>query len=218
MILPLAAALKRKAARVGTIVGLFSLILFLALWAWRNDSILGHWIWTTTNTGITQYDGFNPKATGASDQRFVQQMPYLQQLDEIGRNAYLHSLADAYIRSHPGRDFTLALTKLARTFSPVPLSEQFGKPVYLAIAAAYSVPTFLLALVALVRWSGGWRTKLLLLSVPIYFAVIHACSIGSLRYRVPAEPFLAILAAAGVESLSAIHTPKIQNLTSKLQN
>ncbi|HWB54943.1 MAG TPA: hypothetical protein VG722_12145 [Tepidisphaeraceae bacterium] len=202
MLIPLAAGLKHKAARLGAVVGLASLIVFLGLWAWRNQAVLGDWIWTTTNAGITQYDGFNSGATGASDQRFVQKMPYLQQIGEVARNSYLHSLADAYMQTHPGRVFTLALAKLERTFSPIPLSEQFDRPMYLAIAVAYSVPTFLLALVALIRWRGGWRSKLLLLSVPIYFAFVHAFSIGSLRYRMPAEPFLAILAAAGFESLA----------------
>jgi hypothetical protein len=193
LIVPLVAGVKR----LYIALGLLTLILLLSLWACRNETMLGHWIWTTTNAGITQYDGFNPHATGASDQRFVEQLPYLQQLDEIGRNAYLASLAGKYMRSHPERIFSLAIKKLGRTFSPVPLSDQFGRPIYLIIAAAYSVPVFLLALLGLLRASGGWRMKLLLLSVPLYFAVIHACSVGSLRYRLPAEPFIAVLAATG---------------------
>jgi hypothetical protein len=38
----------------------------------------------------------------------------------------------------------------------------------------------------------------LLLALPaVYFTLVHAVSVGSLRYRVPVEPQLAILAAAG---------------------
>jgi 4-amino-4-deoxy-L-arabinose transferase-like glycosyltransferase len=194
VILPLFSGLRRGFA----LVGLLLLIMLLSLWAWRNDAILGKWIWITTNGGITQYDGFNPQATGASDQRFVAQMPYLQQLDEVERNNYLAGLTRHYIREHPGRIVPLALAKLARTFSPIPLSEQFSRPIYLAIAAAYSVPIFLLAIVQLIRGRGGWRVKMFLLCVPIYFAVVHAFSVGSLRYRLPAEPFIAILAAGAV--------------------
>ena len=198
LILPLAAGVKR----LHIAIGLLALITLLALWAWRNDTVLGKWIWTTTNGGITQYDGFNPSATGASDQRFVEQLPYLQQLDEVSRNAYLASLARQYMLAHPMRIFSLAIAKIGRTFSPVPLSEQFSRPMYLAIAAAYSVPVFLLALIGLLRGPGGWRMKWLLLSVPIYFAVVHAFSVGSLRYRLPAEPFLAVLAAGGIASVT----------------
>ena len=48
---------------------LLGLVLFP--WAWRNRNVLGEWVWTTTNGGITAYDGFNANATGASDQSFV---------------------------------------------------------------------------------------------------------------------------------------------------
>jgi hypothetical protein len=36
-----------------------------------------------------------------------------------------------------------------------------------------------------------------LLLPALYFTAVHALSVGSLRYRVPAEPPLAVLAAAG---------------------
>jgi 4-amino-4-deoxy-L-arabinose transferase-like glycosyltransferase len=198
LLLPLVAGAKR----IHIAIGLLTLILMLSLWAWRNQTILGKWIWLTTNDGITQYDGFNPNATGASNQQFAQHIPYLQQIDEVDRNAYLSTQAHEYMRTHPARIFSLAIAKLARTFSPVPLSEQFSRPMYLAIAAVYSLPVFFLALIGLLRGPGGSRMKLLLLTVPIYFALIHAFSVGSLRYRLPAEPFLAILAIAGTSVLT----------------
>lgn len=207
--LPIIAEVKRLCI----VLGLLVLVLLLILWAWRNDAVLGRWIWTTTNAGITQYDGFNAGATGASDQRFVQQIPYLQQLNEVDRNAYLANLARSYIQQHPRRDMELAMKKLGRTFSPVPLSDQFGRPIYLAIAAAYSCPVFLLAILGIFRNSWGWQTKLFLLCVPIYFAIVHACSVGSLRYRLPAEPFIAVLAASAFE-----RSKEMQNDESRMQN
>src|SRR5205085_9764888 len=46
------------------------LLMLVALfpWAARNRYVLGRWIWTSTNGGITTYDGFNPDASGASQQ------------------------------------------------------------------------------------------------------------------------------------------------------
>jgi hypothetical protein len=49
-----------------------------APWAMRNHRVVGAWVWTSTNGGITRYDGFNPDATGASDQSFVAAMPQLR--------------------------------------------------------------------------------------------------------------------------------------------
>ncbi len=37
-------------------------------WGWRNQRVLGRWVWLSTNGGVTLYDGFNPDASGASDQ------------------------------------------------------------------------------------------------------------------------------------------------------
>jgi hypothetical protein len=42
----------------------------------------------------------------------------------------------------------------------------------------------------------------LLLIPAIYFTLVHAMSIGSLRYRVPVEPELAVLAAVGIVTIS----------------
>lgn len=192
----------------GPVIGVVTLAVLLGLWSWRNQSVLGVPVWGTTNEGITLYDGFNPRATGGSDQRFVQQMPYLQELNEIHRSAYLGSLATKYMQHHRSRVYTLALAKLARTYSPVPLSREFGRPLYRAIAATYSVPVYLLVICALIFRCIDWRWKLLLLVVPVYFGIVHALSVGSLRYRMPAEPFLAILAAAGAWSIVRASHPR----------
>jgi hypothetical protein len=60
-------------------------VLVLAPWAMRNHRVVGRWIWTSTNAGITRYDGFNPDATGASDQSFVAAMPQLKSMTETER-------------------------------------------------------------------------------------------------------------------------------------
>ena len=75
--------------------------LVLVPWAYRNSRVLGKWIWTTTNTGITAYDGFNPHATGASDQSFVKTMPQLRSMPEVERSRYLWDCAMQYITGAP---------------------------------------------------------------------------------------------------------------------
>ncbi|MCC6423666.1 MAG: glycosyltransferase family 39 protein [Phycisphaerales bacterium] len=179
-------------------VNLALMVMMLLPWAIRNHRILGHWIWTTTNSGITAYDGFNPQATGASDQRFLQNFAGadLKQMGEVQRSRYLQVLAWEYATSHPWRSVELAASKIARTWSPLPLSNQFGsKGLYVLAALCYSVPFDLLALVGLGRRSLARSAKVFVLIPAIYFTVIHAMSVGSLRYRIPVEPPMAILAA-----------------------
>ena len=174
-----------------------AIFIVLAPWVWRNHRVTGHWIFTSTNSGITRYDGFNPNADGSSNQNFIQRMPELRGMSEVERNDYLGKLARDYASSHPLDVLKLAICKISRTWSPIPLSAEFGsRRLYILIAAGYSIPLDLLVLWGL--WSGTLprAAKVFLLIPAIYFTLAHALSVGSLRYRIPAEVPMAIVAAS----------------------
>jgi hypothetical protein len=176
-------------------------VLLLLPWAARNarHPELGQWIWTTTNGGITAYDGFHPGATGASDQRFLRDMPELRTMNEIERSAYLSGLAWEQIKHDPAKAFRLALSKAARTLSPVPLSDQHGlNRAYLVAGIGLVLPILLLGAVGFIVGRMPWNARLFCLAPLVYFTLIHAASVGSLRYRVPADVALSVLAAATV--------------------
>jgi hypothetical protein len=177
-------------------------VLVLLPWALRNHYVLGQFVWTTTNGGFTLYDGFNSSATGASDQRFVADMaPQLREMSEIERSRHLASLAGRFAWDHPGRAIELAIRKLARTWSPVPLSSEYGSDRRIVVVALlYTVPLFALALAGL--WASrrlSRSAKVFLLLPAIYFSFAHALSVGSLRYRLPADVPMAVLAASVVK-------------------
>ncbi len=183
-------------------VGAMMLLLtFLALfpWAARNRWTLGDWIWTSTNDGITRYDGFNPNATGASDQGFVGWMPWTADMTEVGRSKYFSTLADEWMREHKSEALRLAAVKIGRTWSPVPLSKEYGSRwVYTVVGLVYGVILDVGVLVGLRSRVLGGAVKRVLLAPAVYFTVAAALSVGSLRYRVPAEAPMAILAASAV--------------------
>jgi 4-amino-4-deoxy-L-arabinose transferase-like glycosyltransferase len=168
-------------------------------WACRNDRVLGLWVWTTTNDGITAYDGFNDEATGASDQRFAQRLPELRDAGEVERDRYLAGEARYWARQHPRRVLELAAVKAARMWSPVPLSAEYGKPLYRWIGAVYAIPLDLLAVLGLWYAPLTRAAKVLLFLPAIYFTLVHAASVGSLRYRLPAEGPMAVLAVASCQ-------------------
>jgi len=183
-------------------------VLVLFPWALRNKAKMGQWIWLTTNGGVTRYDGFNAAATGASDQSFLVQpeMRILQHMSEVERDEYLSQQANNWIRETWRNDalrlVRLTATKIARTWSPIPLSAEFGgKLLYKIAAGAYSIPLLTLSVVGLWASRLSRSTRLFLLSPMLYFTMIHAVSVGSLRYRVPTEPLLAVLAAAGLMTI-----------------
>ncbi|QOV91576.1 hypothetical protein [Humisphaera borealis] len=171
-------------------------------WAYRNQQVLGTWVWTTTNGGVTAYDGFNRDATGASDQSVLRDLPQLSAMNEVERSTYLSSRATQFIRDQPLRALELAAIKAGRTWSPIPLSADYGSWTYRLIGMSYSVPLDLLALVGLFAAPIRRSAKAFLFAPVVYFTLVHMASVGSLRYRVPVEPLLAVLAAAGIAAIS----------------
>jgi 4-amino-4-deoxy-L-arabinose transferase-like glycosyltransferase len=182
---------------------LLLLLAALTPWAYRNYKLLGHWVWTTTNGGITVYDGFNDDATGASDQRFTRSIPGLVQAGEMGRDAFFADEASHWIDQHPKRSLELAGAKAIRTWSPVPLSSEYGRPLYQWIGGLYAIPLDVFIVLGLCYGRLTRGAKVFLLLPAIYVTVIHAMSVGSLRYRLPAEPPMALLAVAGCQLLVA---------------
>lgn len=190
-----------RRALAGAMVGALFSVLVLFPWAWRNHHVLGRWVWSSSNDGITLFDGFHPTATGASDQSFTKQMPHLSTMTELQRNDYLADAARKNISDNPARAVRLTGRKIARTWSPIPLSAEYSSRLYLAVGLFFSAPFDVLVVLGL--WRGGLsgRRVVLLILPAAYFTAVHALSVGSLRYRVPAEPPLAIVAAAGAASL-----------------
>lgn len=180
-----------------------TMLLFTGLalfpWAARNRWAVGAWVWTSSNDGITRYDGFNPDATGASDQRFVQWMPWTSDMPEVARSRYFAHLADDWILAHPWEAVKLAVVKIGRTWSPMPLSREYGgRWIYRAVGLTYSVGFDVLILIGLRRLSLPGPVKRLLLLPAVYFTIAAGLSVGSLRYRIPAEGPMAIVAASAV--------------------
>ena len=180
---------------VGATILLLTLLVLFP-WAYRNWRVLDQWVWTTTNGGITAYDGLNPDATGASDQSFVRSMPELRTMNEVDRSRHLGELAADFARQHPRRAAELGLIKAGRTWSPVPLSDEYRGAKYWVVGLAYSLPFDLLVILGLTTGRLSRSVKVFLLLPAIYFTAIHMLSVGSLRYRIPVEPPMAVVAAS----------------------
>jgi hypothetical protein len=129
--------------------------------------------------------------------------PLLMRMDEVERDAYLGQRAHEWIQGHPWQSIKLMSRKIARTWSPVPLSYEYGgNRLYVLAGLVYGLPFDLLVLVGL--WKGGLpRSAQVILLIPaIYFTAIHALSVGSLRYRVPVEPPMAVIAGFGASTIA----------------
>ena len=190
-----------KPGRRVPVVTLLALLTAIALLPWgiRNRATLGHWIFLTTNDGFTLYDSWNRDSDGRSDQSSIAQLPLVAGLNEVQRSEYLRSQAVSSLRNDPLRLMRRVPTKLARLWTPWPLSTEFGsKRLYVIGAASHAIPLFLLALVGAMRSTLSGRARVLLLTPALLITIAHGATIGSLRYRMPAHPEMAILAAASL--------------------
>jgi hypothetical protein len=180
------------------------MLFLLHPWAVRNRHVTGHFVLTTLWAGPSLYDGLNPEATGASDMRFFDRDNLLSRMSEYEMDKHYRRAAREFAVQNPGRTAELAMVKLWRYFKPWPSADQFA-----GLGPAIATAAFYLPLIGLAA-IGAWRRRkdawlLLLTAGPLfYFAAIHMAFVSSLRYRLPAEYALCVLAACGVQSLWAI--------------
>jgi 4-amino-4-deoxy-L-arabinose transferase-like glycosyltransferase len=177
---------------------LVGLVGALLPWGVRNQRVTGHFTLTTLWMGPSLYDGLNPRATGASDMGFFDQDNLLSQgMSEYDVDRHYRRAALDFVKQNPRRTLELAGIKLARFLKPWPNASQFGGwgP------ALLTGPFFVVLMVCGLR--GWWVTRDefwtwgLTLGPLLYFAALHLVFVGSLRYRLPTEYPLTILAAIG---------------------
>lgn len=193
----------RRGALCGAAICLLIVAATLFPWAYRNDRILGEWRWLTTRGGISLYDGVGPQADGGSDLGDVKDSAAVRDMGELDRDAYFRREAWNTIQSDPARIVRLAGVKLARFWNPIPNVESYRSSFTRLVSAGWMLPVLILAVggvAVLVRQSeiGGLRLALFLLLPALYLSVLHCVFVGSVRYRLPAMPFLEILAALAI--------------------
>jgi 4-amino-4-deoxy-L-arabinose transferase-like glycosyltransferase len=180
-----------------------SSLLFAALmspWWIRNYSVLGRFIPFSTSGWQNAYLGNNPHnpragidwATGVEPD-FMQRIRATS--DELEREQAYRTATIEHIVSDPYGFLDRMFKKLARFWNIVPNAESFSAPMYRIVSALSFGPILLLALVCAAR---HWRMPQPFLPIYLligYFTALHMVIIASLRYRLPLESFLILLAA-----------------------
>lgn len=192
---------RRLRAGVFILAGTYGALL---PWALRNYAVTGHFTFTTFWVGPSLYDGLNPRATGDSDMRFFDEENLLAEMSEYEMDREYRRRAWRYAAEHPGRTVELMLIKWWRYWSPWPNARQFQSlSIRLAVTASF------LALLIPALWGtylarSQWSVLALTWGPILYFAAVHLFFVGSIRYRLPAEFPLAVLAGIGLAGWTGI--------------
>lgn len=192
-------------------ITIFIFFYFLPIFPWtlRNWHVHHRIVPISTNTGINLYSSYFPKdgkfyGFTASDETTKRS----EQLgSEMEQSNFLLKETLKFIKNNPLKVFKLELLKIAYFWSPFDW-EIIGYGVY-NFMYGFIFPFFVYGIFITLD-----RLRELL---PIYLPVIYAFIIalityGSPRFRLPIEPYLIIIASAGIIRFNSIFSKKIYSI------
>ena len=166
-------------------------------WVFRNHKVTGHWVLTSLWSGPSLYDGLNPEADGTSNMEFFDRENVMGTMSEYEMNAHYQHRAVEFMRTNPWTSVVLSGRKFTRFLQLAPSANSMGWA-QRAVCGAW-VSMFGLLCVVGIRSQLLNPTGLLVVLGPfLLFMAVHMVFVGSLRYRLPVEFPLAILAATGL--------------------
>ncbi len=187
--------------RVEAVIMVSALMAAMSPWVLRNAIVTGRPVVTTLWDGPSLYDGLHPGATGGSDMTFFEQEQLLAHLTESEMNRNYRERAWAFARMNPRQTLELAVSKELRFWSPVPNADQFADRRLWWGLLLSTVPLYFFSLCGLWAMRRDLITLALTAGPILFFSALHLLFVGSIRYRLPAEYPLWILAAIGAHAI-----------------
>ena len=195
--------------RRALVVLLAALCLYSALlspWWIRNFTLFGTFVPFATGSAQNLYLGNNPRNpdagidwTSNAEPDVVAKIHALP--DELARQRAFGKAALDYIKDNPTAFVAAAAKKFMRFWNVVPNAREFNSGLYSLISAASFGPILVLSLIGAIRRWRQWRALAPLYLIVGSFTAVHIITIASLRYRLPIEPILILLAAEPLAAL-----------------
>jgi|GEM_PF-4928710 len=187
---------------VAAILVCVSLACVVAPWSIRNSLAFGRFASVSTQGGVAFWIGNNPEATGVLTHDFghwrevlSKQMPREDYANSLEWSEACKAKATQFIRENPGRFLrlcTIRFVEFWKIYSPrVPLHKS------LMVIASFGV---LLPFAILQVIRRGWcrGPEMLLVILIASQTAVHTVFTAIIRYRIPIEPLVVILAASGL--------------------
>ena len=176
--------------------------VLLSPWWIRNYMIFNKFVLFTTSSGSNLYLGNNSfnKDGGCDwskdvDKNFVIKV---RKLPEIERNKVFKQKAIKFMEENPDKVLDLMWLKLKRFYNIEFNNKNLRKSKlnYISIFSYGSV--FILFLISIILNIKNWQKLSAIYILFIYFTLIYTLIISSLRYRLPLEPFMILLASYSI--------------------
>ncbi len=199
----------RRAGGARALLGKSILVVGVAVltvlpWTARNYAATGHFVFVATGGGRQFWYGNSPYADASTTENpeFPPELKarLLALPDEPSREKLLYEEGMRFVRENPGRALGLYVKKLGNLFQLYPSVHTGGsvgeRPPVRAVMGLVSVALFGLSLAgaALVFAAGGRATVLPL--VVMSYCLGSAVFLTVMRYRLPVDPYLIVLASA----------------------
>jgi hypothetical protein len=150
------------------------------------------------------YTGNNPlnSSGGGVSGKDVDFSEFATIKDRVQRNEAFQNAALNYIRANPWHFMAMIPVKFVRLWRLWPYSDEYHSALVVLVSLLSSVPALSFALAGLaLTWRSHFLRLLPCLTYVAFLTVVHVVTIGSVRYRVPLEPIVLILAAGGLVEL-----------------
>ena len=186
---------------LGAALMLAMMLLVLTPTILRNYGLFGSFVPVRTGSGASLLEALGPHADGGPGMQRITYPPVPEGSNEFERDRLYRDAALDWAATHPVETLRLAMRKLARTWSITMNADAYQSGFYAAVCWLTVAPVFVLAV------AGAWRLRRqgMLLAVLLfpgaYFTLVHVVFVGSIRYRLPALPFIFLLAAFGFDAL-----------------
>ncbi len=181
----------------------------MSAWWFHNYRSYGQFVRLTPGFGTVLYAGNNPlnKSGGGNAGVDYDTGGFQNFTNPIERDRALREAAIAYILDHPKRFFELAGLKFIRMWRLWPAHEGYSNLSTVLISIVAFVPVLLLSALGLFYSRRELRRLSPILLFGLGYTAVHMVLIGTIRYRLPLEPFLLIFAGLAASRLIALHAP-----------
>ena len=169
-------------------------------WLVRNYFIFDSVVINTVSSGHILWEGNNPwNNTGGVSGTFQDSDSWLKavpdELTEFEKDQWKKNQAIIFIKENPVVFLENGVRKFLRLWSLWPNSVDYQGWIYKAISLVSFVPILLFSLIGVWRLKENRRDIALMVGLVGYVTLLHVVTLGSIRYRLPLEPIMIVIAS-----------------------